>query len=168
MKRALIIFILAAALFCAPFVLAQEDFTATAKNSVSLCPCSGQGYYVSIANTGTVTSTYALSVNEEVEEWVTLSPDAFSLAPGTQTKIPLYVNSPCDQRQAVPFTLFISTSNGLAKALSQQVAFASCYGFGITQGQPLAEVPKGKITVTPFNGTYQACAHEKMIIPTPI
>ena len=165
MKRALIIFILAAALICAPFVLAQEDFTASAKNSVSLCPCSGQGYYVSIANTGTVTSTYAFSVNKEVEEWVTISPDTFSLAPGTQTKIPLYVNSPCDQRQAVPFTIFISTSNGLAKALSQQVAFVPCYGFGITQGQALAEVPKGKITVTPFNGTYQACAHEKMIIP---
>ena len=115
-------------------VLAFEDFTATSQFSYSLCPCSGEGYPVFISNTGASLSTYSLSINQEVQSWTTITPQSFSLNPGKTARVVVYINSPCSQNNSLPFTLRISTAQGLTKALSQLISFRSCYGFSIIPG----------------------------------
>src|SRR3989338_4857572 len=79
----------------ASFAAAQEDFTATAQKQYTLCPCSGQGYYVTLQNTGTTPSAYSFSVSNEAEDWVTISPQKTSLSPKASARIAVFVNTPC-------------------------------------------------------------------------
>lgn len=153
------------AVMALPPASAQEDFTASAQQSVSLCPCSGQGYYATITNTGAQESTYSLSVNEEVKGWVAISPDTFSLPPNAAGKIPVYINSPCEAQGTVPLTLFVSTSNGLAKALAQQLTFVPCYGFSIASGKPAASKAQDTLVFEPHDAPYEACAKGTITIP---
>ena len=141
-----------------PIAAAREDFTASAEQSVSLCPCSGQGYYVPITNTGAQESAYSLSVNEEVKGWVTISPDTFSLPPNAAGKVPVYITSPCEAQGTIPLTLLVSTSNGLAKALAQQITFMPCYGFSIASGKPVVSKAQGTLAFEPHDAPYEACA----------
>jgi hypothetical protein len=143
---------------------AQEDFSASSQASYTLCPCSGQGYPVIIANTGSLSSTYTLSVNKDVEDWVTLSPQTFSLNPGQTARVVVYVTSPCQQQQAAPISLLINTENGLAKAIVTTIQFSSCYGFSLTQGEPV-ETPGAAITFKPHAGSYPVCLHDTTTIP---
>ena len=148
-----------------PIAAAQEDFTASAEQSVSLCPCSGQGYYVTVTNTGAQESAYSLSVNEEVKGWVTISPDTFSLPPNAAGKVPVYITSPCEAQGTIPLTLLVSTSNGLAKALAQQITFVPCYGFSIASGKPVVSKAQGTLAFEPHDAPYEACAKGAITIP---
>ncbi|HLD86691.1 MAG TPA: hypothetical protein VJB12_01375 [Candidatus Nanoarchaeia archaeon] len=149
----------------APFTFSIEDFTATSASSLSLCPCSGQGFYLTVANTGTSASAYTVSAGDSSKGFVTIPTPSFSLSPNTQTKIPIYINSPCDAKGTSSFSFIISTSNGLAKALMQQISYVPCYGFRMSAGEATSKELSGSVTVKDFNGTYSACQGDTLSIP---
>lgn len=149
-----------------PFAAAQEDFSASSQPSYTLCPCSGQGYPVTVTNTGTTASTYTLSANDAAKEWVTLSPSSFSLNAKQSAKASVFVNSPCAQHQAIPISLVITTKNGLAKALTTNIQFnPSCYGFSLTQGTLVDSANTPSITFASHEGSYSLCALDTKAIP---
>ena len=62
---------------------AQEDFKATSPPSVKLCPCSNQAYAITIENTGTVSSSYKVSADGNIDtKWIKFDPSSFILNPG--------------------------------------------------------------------------------------
>jgi len=159
-------------LFLAMFLLslslisAQENFDVTTKKSYTMCPCSGQGYAVVIANTGTIPSTYSLTVGEEVEQITTITPSKFSLNPGQAAQAVVSLNSPCDWRGLLTIDLFIATNKGMVKGLKQQLQFTDCFESSIAAGEiiDLAE-EESSVIFKPHEGAYNLCADEKAVIP---
>ena len=146
-------------------VYAQEDFSASAQSTLTFCPCSGQAYVVTISNTGTVASTYEISVSENAKDWVRFSPATFSLNPQSSTRVTVIVNSPCSQQQSVPLMLTVATQNGLTKTISQTLQFKPCYGFTLTQGEPINDSTATSIAFSTHAGSYNMCAQDTAIIP---
>lgn len=153
-------------LVAAHIVLAQEDFSVISKKAYTLCPCSNQGYPLLISNTGSTQSTYSLYVGEEVKEWVTVHPQTFTLDPGQATQVGVYVNAPCTLTTLLPIPVFITTSNGLTKGLSQIVQFTSCYDYSIYSGEPvLLGEAQQMVEFKNYEKTYSLCAEDQTIIP---
>ncbi len=149
-----------------PFAAAQEGFSANSQTSYTLCPCSGQGYPVTITNTGTTASTYTLTAHDDVKEWVTIAPSSLSLNAKQSAKVSVFVNSPCSQRQATPVSLVITTKNGLAKAITTNIQFnPSCYGYSLTQGKLVDSANTPSITFASHDGAYSICALDTKAIP---
>ncbi len=149
-----------------PVAFAQEDFTASSQASYTLCPCSGQGYPLTITNTGTTASTYTLSSSGAAKEWITFNPSSFALNAKQSRTIAVYVNSPCDQRQPVPISAIITTKSGISKAVTTSIQFSSsCYGFSLTQGTLLDSSAANTIDFTPYEGSYSLCAFDTKAIP---
>jgi hypothetical protein len=147
-------------------VSAQEQFTANSQASYTLCPCSGQGFYITITNSGTTSSTYTLTATGNSKEWVTFSPSSFSLGAKQSGNAAVYVNSPCNQRQAAPVSVAITTKEGLSKTISTTIQFSpSCYGFSLTQGTMVDSANTPSITFTQHEGSYSLCALDTKAIP---
>jgi uncharacterized membrane protein len=147
-------------------VSAQEDFSASAQASYTLCPCSGQGFYVTISNTGTTSSTYTFSASGSSEEWASFSPPSLSLNAKQSGRVGVFVNSPCNQRQAAPIIVAISTKNGLSKGIGATIQFnPSCYGFSLTQGEMADSASAPSIVFKQHDGGYSLCAKDTKAVP---
>lgn len=145
---------------------AQEDFSASSQASYTLCPCSGQGFYITVSNSGTAASTYTLSATGDFKEWVTFSPSSFSLNAKQSGNVAVYVNSPCNQRQNAPVSVTITTKEGFSKAITTTIQFnPSCYSFSLTQGKMVDSANIPSITFTPHEGDYSMCALGTKVIP---
>lgn len=149
-------------------VLAQgaEDFSATSSQSYNLCPCSGQGYPVTIINTGSVESTYTVAPQSSLEPWIRVEPSSFTLPPGRGTRVSVFVTTACHAQGRLPVTLFISTQSGLTKSLQQELRIDSCYNHTLTPGEPVGAVGnQSALTVEPQEGPYRVCAAVRTTIP---
>lgn len=163
-KKFVILFVIF--LLAAHVAFAQEDFSVMSKKSYTLCPCSNQGYPLLISNTGSTQSTYSLYANEEVAEWITISPPKFTLDSGQTTQIVVYVNAPCEVTTSLPVNLFITTSTGLTKGLNQIVQFTSCYDHALYSGEPVILGEEQKtVAFTNYEGDYSLCAEDITTIP---
>ena len=88
-------------------VNAQEDFKATSKPLVELCPCSNQAYTVTVENIGTTASSYRVLASGAAAEWVTFSPNNFVLNPGQKGAFSVIVNSVCNIKGDFDLDIFI-------------------------------------------------------------
>jgi Na+-transporting methylmalonyl-CoA/oxaloacetate decarboxylase gamma subunit len=145
-------------------VSAQEDFTASTKGSVELCPCSNQAYTVNVENTGSIAGSYAVLASGDVVEWVTFSPDKFVLAPGQKGSFFVSVNSECNIKGDYDLEIFITANNGLTKVVNQVLDFAECYDYSLEQGEVIDNIGESARFLQHDN-SYILCRDEKKSIP---
>jgi len=145
-------------------VSAQEDFTATSSRSVDLCPCSNQGYAVTVQNTGTTPSSYNVLASGDAAEWATFNPSKFVLNPGQKGSFFVFVNSACNIEGNFDLELFITTNNGLTKVIKQVLKFSQCYDYSLEQGSVLEEVEES-VSFSQHDGSYALCKDEQKSIP---
>ena len=145
-------------------VNAQEDFTATAKNSVELCPCSNQAYIVTVENTGTIAGSYKVLADEYMAEWVNFNPREFVLNPGQKGSFYVFVNSVCNVEGNYDLEIFITTNNGLTKVIKQVLEFSQCYDYSLEQGGVI-EGADESIKFLEHEGSYSLCKDEQKTIP---
>ena len=142
---------------------AQEDFKATTVPSVELCPCSNQAYMVTVENTGTAASSYRVLANKELSEWVTFSPNRFTLQPGQKGSFSVIVDSDCNIGGSFDLEVFIVTNAGLAKSLEQELKFLECYDYSLDEGE-ITDVGD-KVEFIAHDGSYELCKNEQKAIP---
>jgi hypothetical protein len=145
-------------------VNAQEDFTASTKSSIELCPCSNQAYIVTVENTGTVASLYRVLANKNMAGWVNFNPDRFVLSPGQKGSFYVIVNSDCNIEGEHELKIFIATNNGLAKVIKQALKFSDCYDYSLEQGDVIEEADES-IRFLQHDGSYSLCKDEQKGIP---
>ena len=145
-------------------VSAQEDFTASTKSSVELCPCSNQAYTVTVENAGSTASSYAVLASGDAAEWVTFSPDKFLLAAGQKGSFSVSVNSECNIKGDYDLEVFITTNNGLTKVVNQVLNFAECYDYSLEQGEVIGEIEESA-SFLQHDGPYILCRDEEKSIP---
>jgi len=145
-------------------VNAAEDFTASAKSSVELCPCSNQAYSVNVQNTGSVQNSYTVLASGDAAEWITFNPSKFVLNPGQKGSFFVIVNSVCNIEGDFNFDIFITTNNGLTKVVRQSLMFTRCYDYSLDQGKVVEEVEES-LNFLQHDSSYSLCRDEQKSIP---
>ncbi len=147
-------------------VFSQEDFSITADALVTLCPCSGQTYSISVTNTGTIPSTYRVSLGPENYPWATAYQDEFTLQPKQRIKVPITVNSPCHVSGTASFDFFVSTLQGFTKRITQKYLFMPCYSYTLASSAPEDPVLLDeKKDFAQYTGQYSLCEQQPVVIP---
>ncbi|MBW2976411.1 hypothetical protein KY347_03120 [Candidatus Woesearchaeota archaeon] len=146
---------------------AKEDFTALARSSIELCPCSNQAYLVTIQNTGSAESTYTVLAGEAAAEWVVFNPGKFILGPGQKGSFFVFVNSECNIEGSYNLEIFITTNSGLTKSVKQALDFSQCYDYSLEQGNILDKAEES-IKFLQHEGIYSVCKNEHKAIPVRI
>ncbi len=145
-------------------VNAQEDFTASVKSSVELCPCSNQAYAINVQNTGSIASSYTVLAGNNVAKWVTFNPNRFVLNPGQKGSFFVFINSDCNIEGDYDLEVFITTTNGLTKVIKQVLKFSQCYDYSLVPGNVLDEANES-IKFLQHDEFYSICKDEQKIIP---
>lgn len=145
-------------------VNAKEDFKASTERYVELCPCSNQAYGVAVQNIGPVKNSYTIVASEDAAEWVTFSPDKFTLTPGQKGRFSVIVNSACNIEGDSDLEIFITTDSGLTKVIKQTLKFSRCYDYSLGQGEVVDEIGKS-ISFLQHDGPYSLCKDGRKSIP---
>lgn len=143
---------------------APEDFTATSKGSIELCPCSNQAYTVIVENTGTVPSSYKVLADGSASGWIKFNPDRFSLNPGQKGSFYVIVNSECNIKGNYDLKMFITSNWGITKAIKQNLEFSECYDYSLEQGNVIDEAAES-IEFEWHDGQYSLCKDEQKVMP---
>ncbi|MBI2135332.1 hypothetical protein HYU09_05045 [Candidatus Woesearchaeota archaeon] len=162
-KAVLSLFTFLLLVFLANAANAQEDFTAATLPSVELCPCSNQGYAVTVQNTGSVASSYAVVASGDAAGWVTFNPNRFVLNPSQSGNFFAYVNSVCNIKGSYNLEILITTNNGLTKAIKQTLKISECYDYSLQEGNAVDTAEE--VAYAQHQGTYNLCTDEKKSIP---
>tara|TARA_Y100000310_G_scaffold167856_1_gene167823 strand:+ start:29701 stop:31263 length:1563 start_codon:yes stop_codon:yes gene_type:complete len=146
--------------------IAAEDFSIDSSKIVSLCPCSGQTYTVSISNTGDEISAYRVfSSQDNPYDWASPYNAEFTLKPSERTSIPIIVDSQCNVQGGTNFEFIVATTNGLVKKFSQAYLFNQCYNQSIQQGQLSKDPITSESEFTEFTEDYSICPGDNYNIP---
>ena len=145
------------------FVNAQEDFTASSLPSVELCPCSNQGYAVTVENTGSIANSYTLQAGGDAAEWITFNPKNFVLNSGERGNFFVYVNSECNIEGSNNLEVFITTNNGLTKLVKQTLKISECYDYSLEYGDSIEKADS--VDFVKHDDTYSLCTNEQKSIP---
>ncbi|MBI2208833.1 hypothetical protein HYU50_05040 [Candidatus Woesearchaeota archaeon] len=140
------------------------DFTATTLPSVELCPCSNQAYTVTVQNTGSVENSYTIAAAGDAAEWVKFSPSRFILQPGQAGSLNVVVNSVCNIKGNFSLEVFITTNNGLTKAIKQTLKINECYDYSLQEGN-VVDGAGENVAYTEHDGPYSLCTDEQKSIP---
>lgn len=143
---------------------AQGDFTAVSSRSVELCPCSNQAYTVTVQNTGSVQSSYAVLASGDAAEWVAFNPEKFVLNPGQKGAFSVIVNSICNIKGDFGLEIFITTNSRLTKVVKQVLSFSQCYDYSLEPGE-VDEGIEESISFLQHDGPYSLCREEQKSIP---
>ena len=143
-------------------VYAQEDFTASSRPSVEMCPCSNQAYQVTVKNTGDIGSSYTVLADGDAAGWITFNPGKFVLNAGQKGSFFVFVNSLCNIEGEYGLNIFITTSNGLTKVVRQKLKFSECYDYSFDTGDV---VDPENVKFEQHSGSYSLCKDEKKAIP---
>ncbi|MBW2972353.1 hypothetical protein KY359_04925 [Candidatus Woesearchaeota archaeon] len=120
-----------------------EDFGAFGeKKDVRACACDLTTDYITIHNTGDVTSTFIVETSGKAADWVDLAPQTFYLEPGELKKIERFIKVPCRARGEYPLNTTVRTIFDTEKVLEQTLNVQNCPNIQI--------IPK-------FSGAQQEC-----------
>jgi len=163
-KPVLSLFSFILVLFLANIAVGQEDFIASTLPSVDLCPCSNQGYPVTIQNIGSVESSYTLNALGNTTGWISFNPKSFALKPGQSGNFFVFVNSICNLKGEFELETVITASNGLAKSIKQNLKINECYGYELQEGN-IVHKAEESISFAQHDGQYSLCTNEQASIP---
>jgi len=111
----------------------SEDFTiSTLNKDISLCPSSNDiADIISIKNTGSIESGYTIGFEGKASSWITLSETFFTLKPGEEKDIYVYITSNSLAQGESTAEFKISTNLGLTKSFSKTVSISNCNNLNI-------------------------------------
>ncbi|MBT7366659.1 hypothetical protein HN814_00510 [Candidatus Woesearchaeota archaeon] len=150
----ILILIILIGLTCNVTALSEDFWAFSNQKTVNMCACELKEEWVTIQNTGDITSSYLIESNGEYGKWTTQAPNFLILEPGEKQNIQNFINIPCSARGEYEVGVMITTALGLEKELIQTLDVKNCPNVEIVQkfDQTLNE---GVCPCTPMEYTFE-------------
>jgi hypothetical protein len=101
-------------------------------DNVKACQCSQRADILEIKNIGDFKALFRVEIYSPVKDIITLSDEAFTLSPGDENKVYVYIKAPCDQPLNAFYVARVTTDYGRSKEIYKEVVSKSCQNIKYT------------------------------------
>ncbi|MBN1156966.1 hypothetical protein JXA85_05085, partial [Candidatus Woesearchaeota archaeon] len=102
---------------------------------IKICSCQIAQTAIVVRNTGTTDAGYAIESTGKTKGTISFIPFTFSLKPGDEKEVQVYIKPECGKRGKLSFEADIKSSSGITKSLEIKVEAVECQNIEVKTSQ---------------------------------